>query len=86
MKNETAAALWSACLEIVRKTTSNDEFEKWFVPTRGIAMQGNVLTIEIPDKSFYDYIEAHYADVLRDALDTTMGRDAHLRYSIAIRN
>ncbi|MBQ1276801.1 MAG: chromosomal replication initiator protein DnaA [Flavobacteriales bacterium] len=83
MKNETAAALWSACLEIVRKTTSNDEFEKWFVPTRGIAMQGNVLTIEIPDKSFYDYIEAHYADVLRDALDTTMGRDAHLRYSIA---
>ena len=33
MKNETAAALWSACLEIVRKTTSNDVFEQWFLPS-----------------------------------------------------
>ena len=83
MKNETAAALWSACLEIVRKTTSNDVFEQWFLPTRGIAMQGNVLTVEIPDKSYYDYIESHSADVLREALDTVMGHDSRLRYSIA---
>lgn len=82
MKRETAASLWSACLAEIEGKVSQKEYATWFSPTRGLSMDGKTLTVEIPDRIFYQWIEQNYADQLRQALDTVLGSDARLRYSL----
>lgn len=45
-------------------------------------MDGKTLTVEIPNRIFYQWIEQNYAEQLRQALDTVLGNDARLRYSL----
>lgn len=82
MKRETAASLWNACLSIVKQGVSQKEYATWFVPTKGLSMDGKTLTVEIPDRIFYQWIEQNYTEVLRSALDEVVGSEARLRYSL----
>ncbi len=82
MKRETAASLWNACLSIVKQGVSQKEYATWFVPTKGLSMDGKTLTVEIPDRIFYQWIEQNYTEVLRKALDEVVGNEARLRYSL----
>ena len=82
MKRETAASLWNACLSIVKQGVSQKEYATWFVPTKGLSMDGKTLTVEIPDRIFYQWIEQNYTEVLRKALDNVVGSEARLRYSL----
>ena len=82
MKRETAASLWSACLAEIEGKVSQKEYATWFSPTRGLSMDGKTLTVEIPNRIFYQWIEQNYAEQLRQALDTVLGSDARLRYSL----
>lgn len=45
-------------------------------------MDGKTLTVEIPDRIFYQWIEQNYTEVLRSALDEVVGSEARLRYSL----
>ncbi len=82
MKRETATSLWNACLSIVKQGVSQKEYATWFVPTKGLSMDGKTLTVEIPDRIFYQWIEQNYTEVLRKALDNVVGSEARLRYSL----
>lgn len=82
MKRENAASLWSTCLSIIREGISQKEYATWFAPTRGISVEAKTLTVEIPNRIFYQWIEQNYADELRKALDSVLGSDARLRYSL----
>ena len=82
MKRETAASLWNACLSIVKQGVSQKEYATWFVPTKGLSMDGKTITVEIPDRIFYQWIEQNYTEVLRKALDEVVGSEARLRYSL----
>ena len=82
MKRETASSLWNACLSVIEEKISPKEYATWFAPTKGLSMDGKTLTVEIPDRIFFQWIEQNYADLLREALDKVVGGDARLRYSL----
>ncbi|MDD4820082.1 MAG: chromosomal replication initiator protein DnaA [Flavobacteriales bacterium] len=82
MKTETAATLWNECLKMIGKTVSPENYKKWFAQTKGISVEGKMLTVQIPDTSFYTWIEANCASALREALNSVIGTDACLRYSL----
>jgi len=63
-----AEGLWTDILDYVRPRVSREGFETWLAPTRGLALSGSVLEVEVPNSFFADWLSQHYSAEVRAAL------------------
>jgi len=61
-------------------------FKTWFEPIKPIALKGDALTIQVPSKFFYEWLEEHYIKLLRVSLVKELGNDAKLIYDVKMEN
>lgn len=73
---------WNNCIEHIRDMVGDQSFKTWFEPIVPIALQNNVLTIQVPSRFFYEWLEEHYVHVLKDAIHAELGSKGRLEYSI----
>lgn len=74
--------IWNKCLSVIKDNTEAQSFETWFKPIVPIALVDNVLTIQVPNEFFYEYLENHYIDLLKKTIKRVIGLDGKLDYSI----
>ena len=75
-------AIWNNCLQNIRQNVDPQSFQTWFAPIRPVALQQNELTIQIPNRLFYEWLEEHYVDVLKASLQQALGTAGRLQYRI----
>ncbi|RME37909.1 MAG: chromosomal replication initiator protein DnaA, partial [Deltaproteobacteria bacterium] len=84
MVEKDCVAVWDSCLEIIRKNVNPQSFRTWFEPIKPVKLEGNVLTIQVPNKFFYEWLEEHFVMVLRRAIKTELGEQGRLEYQILL--
>ena len=47
-------------------------------------MTNNVLTIQVPSQFFYEWLEEHYVNVLREVIQEHLGSEGKLEYSVVV--
>ena len=72
---------WNDCLRIIEQLISPQEYKIWFEKIRPLALDGPVLTIEVPSEFFMEYLESAYLDIIKKTLKRVIGSDARLKYS-----
>jgi len=77
-------ALWAECLEYVKDKIPNHTYETWFQPIKAASMTNKELFLQVPNKFFYDWIESHYKELLRQALKTITGNGIDINYSVML--
>jgi chromosomal replication initiator protein len=75
-------AVWQRCLQIVQEEIDPQSFRTWFVPIKPLKLDGRVLTIQVPNKFFYEWLEEHYVQILRKIVSMALGSDGRLEYWI----
>ncbi|HMT00008.1 MAG TPA: DnaA N-terminal domain-containing protein, partial [Saprospiraceae bacterium] len=65
--------IWNNCLDIVRKNVNPQSYRTWFEPIKPVKVQAGVLTIQVPNKFFYEWLEENFVEVLSLALKKEMG-------------
>lgn len=75
--------VWDTCLSYIREQINEQSFKTWFDPIVPSALQDKVLTLRVPSKFFYEWLEEHYIHLLRDVLYKTLGEGAKLEYTLA---
>ncbi|MFT4644432.1 MAG: chromosomal replication initiator protein, partial [Planctomycetota bacterium] len=78
--------VWHDALKIIQDNVSIQSFKTWFEPIIPVALNGNVITIQVPSQFFYEWIEEHYVDLLRKTIQRELGPDARLEYRIVVEN
>lgn len=82
----TAETVWMECLSFIKDNIKPQAYKTWFEPIKPIKVSGNVLTIQVPTKFFYEWLEEHYIKILRVALVRELGKDAKLIYDVKMEN
>ena len=82
----TAETVWNACLDYIRDNIESQSFKTWFSPIKPTKIQGKVLTVQVPSKFFYEWLEEHYIGIIKSSLIKELGKDAKLVYSIVMEN
>lgn len=77
---------WNGCLNIIRKSIDSKLFKTWFEPISPVRLVGDALTIQVPNKFFYEMLEEHYVEILKKAVKTELGANGSLEYNIMIEN
>ncbi|OON69112.1 chromosomal replication initiator protein DnaA [Hymenobacter sp. CRA2] len=76
--------VWVNCLRVIRSSVGEQSFRTWFEPIVPVALQGNLLIIQVPSQFFYEWLEEHYVDVLKKAIVQELGSEGQLEYSIVV--
>jgi len=84
--NINASSVWDNCLSFIKDNIQPQAFKTWFLPIKPVGLKGNVLSIEVPSKFFYEWLEEHYVKLLKTALYKELGNEARLIYSIRMEN
>ena len=81
---ESYDALWENCLSIIKKNVNEKSFDTWFKPIKPIKFDSDVLTIQVPNRFFYDWIEEHYLTTLKKSIYQVLGPNGQLEYKIVV--
>ncbi len=82
--NNNAITVWDKCLSYIHDNIAEDAYNTWFLPIKPIKLVENILTIQVPSKFFYEWLEEQYISILKSALHKQLGPDAKLVYSIVM--
>ncbi len=84
--NITAQAAWNNCLSFIKDNISPQAYKTWFEPIQPVKLADAALSIQVPSKFFYEWLEEHYVDLLKIALMRQLGESAKLLYVIRMEN
>nr|WP_299344271.1 chromosomal replication initiator protein DnaA [Allomuricauda sp.] len=82
----TANSVWNNCLAFIQDNIQPQAFKTWFEPIKPIKLTDNALSIQVPSKFFYEWLEEHYVKLLKVALTKELGKNAKLIYIIKMEN
>ncbi|MCB0717368.1 MAG: chromosomal replication initiator protein DnaA [Bacteroidetes bacterium] len=85
---ETAEEAWKGCLEIIKDNVSGQSFQTWFGPLKATHLEDDgvavKLTIQLPSRFYYEWLEEHYFALLRKTVSKVLGSRGRLYYDIVI--
>ena len=82
----TAQSVWDNCISFIKDNIQPQAFKTWFEPIVAVKLTDNALSIQVPSKFFYEWLEEHYVKILKVALTKQLGESAKLVYVIKMEN
>ena len=82
----TAETVWRNCLSFIKDNIQPQAYKTWFEPISAIKLSDHSLSIQVPSKFFYEWLEEHYVKILKVALTKELGNEAKLVYIIKMEN
>ncbi|NNK82557.1 MAG: chromosomal replication initiator protein DnaA [Flavobacteriaceae bacterium] len=83
---ETAQTVWKNCLKFIKDNIQPQAYKTWFEPIVAVKLVDQALSIQVPSKFFYEWLEEHYVKILKVALTKELGEQARLVYIIKMEN
>ena len=74
---------WENCLSLIKSKISIQSYITWFKPIKSIKFKNKVLTLRVPNKFFYEWIEEHYIDLLNEVIVKVLGKECKIEYEIS---
>ena len=65
--NNTAETVWENCLSFIKDNIQPQAYRTWFEPVKAVKLVDNALSIQVPSKFFYEWLEEHYVKLLKVA-------------------
>ncbi|MCX5846653.1 MAG: chromosomal replication initiator protein DnaA [Deltaproteobacteria bacterium] len=75
--------LWEKSLQIIKEKVSQQNFETWIMPIKISSMEGNNITLNVPNKFFKDWLIENYHSVIKETLTSLAGIDLKVDLQIA---
>ena len=86
--DQSADRVWNDCLDVIRDNISQQSFKTWFEPLEAQSLEQEddlrKLTIQLPSRFYYEWLEEHYFSLLRKTITKVLGADGRLFYDIVI--
>lgn len=74
--------VWDNCLRTIKSSIAAQSYKTWFEPIKPVHLDNAVLTIQVPNKFFYEWLEEHYVSLLKATIQKELGEHAKLEYQI----
>lgn len=75
---------WEKCLQFIQQRIPAQSYKTWFLPIKPIKLDNSVLTIQVPSQFFYEWLEENYVHLLKQAIQSEIGSEGRLEYSVVV--
>ena len=77
--------LWSECLVHIKKNVSEQAYDTWFDSLVIISCNGSQLTLQVPNRFHYEWLEQKYSKIIEEAIVKTFGQNLSVHYSVLVK-
>jgi chromosomal replication initiator protein len=85
---QSAEAVWNQCLDLIRDNISRQSFKTWFEPLKAKELEEEAgqkrLTVQLPSRFYYEWLEEHYFALLRKTITQVLGPQGRLFYHVVV--
>lgn len=74
--------LWEKVLTKIQEHLSKPSFETWFQSTKIVAIQNNILIIEVPNEFAKDWIETRYSKLIIEIVEDITNKELDIKFII----
>jgi len=74
--------IWQQVLDSVQQKIPHESFLTWFGPLRCLDSDNSILNIGVPNRFFYEFLEAHYRKQISEAIEEISSGDLKIKYHI----
>ncbi len=84
MQANNNKALWAKCLDLIRESVTEQQFNTWFRPIvfESYSTDDRTLLVQVPSPYVYEYLEQYYVGLMSKVLARCFGTNVRLRYRI----
>lgn len=76
--------MWNDCLKIIRDNITQEQYDAWFRRIVPVNFTDGKLILQIPSQFYFDYLEEHFADIIRLSIEKVIGKNVKLLYKVQI--
>ncbi len=73
---------WEKSLQMIRGKVSQQNFETWIRPIRLVAVEGENVSLAVPNRFFKDWLMENYLPLLQEALSSAVGQSINIQFVI----
>ena len=84
IKTDTSG-LWNDCLVHIKKNISEQAFQTWFDSLSFLGSDGQELTLQVPNRFHYEWLESKYSTIIKDAVEKVFGQSLNINYSVIVK-
>ena len=81
-QNNQVKTLWQSCLSYLKSKINEQSYETWFKPISPVKYEEGLLTLHIPNRYHVEWIESHYGELLKAALNSSNYPDVVIGYVV----
>ena len=74
---------WENCLSLIKSKINIQSYITWFKPIKATQFKNKTLTLQVPNKFFYEWIEEHYIKLLNEVIIKVIGNEGKIEYEIS---
>ena len=86
--DQSADHVWTKCCEIIQDNINRQSYKTWFEPLKAQSLMEEdglrKLTIQLPSRFYYEWLEEHYFSLLRKTITKVLGPNGRLFYDVVI--
>ena len=79
---ENLSDLWEKVLEKIEKKISKPSFDTWLKSTEAYELQGDIMTIAVPNEFARDWLEGRYTNLISKILYELVGENLNIKFII----
>ena len=80
----TASDLWKNVSSEIRSVLNEQTYATWFEPINAVGLDDKSVTLEVPSKFYYEWIDRHYRKMLLSKIEVAYGKKLLVRYSVVL--
>ena len=73
--------IWKQAKKEIKKTFPDHAYSTWIKPIKFIGFSGEVLSIEVPNQFFYEWIQSHYHKKIQSVI-LSLYKNTHLYHQL----
>jgi chromosomal replication initiator protein len=74
--------LWNNAFSKIHEKVGDSVFELWFKPMKLLQLKDKIVSIEIPNRFFKDWVEDNYPNLISEAMEGYLGHQVSVKFRI----
>tara|TARA_B100002051_G_scaffold180655_1_gene171079 strand:- start:66 stop:1436 length:1371 start_codon:yes stop_codon:yes gene_type:complete len=84
MSEDQKSHLWGKCLSYVKSRIEETAFQTWFEVVKINSFDDESITLIVPNRFHYEWLETKYRNLINDAIKAAFGRSLIVNYSVIL--
>ena len=75
--------VWEESKARIKTSQPQHAYSTWFDPIRSIGLNENELVLEVPNQFFFEWIQSHYKETIKDEVESVYRGQIKIKYTVS---